>query len=326
MKILVTGADGFLGSNVVRELLKRNHNVKAFIYPESKSTTLDGLDIERFKGNLLNTDDVIKAASDVDAVIHTAANTKTWPSRCKSHAAVNIEGTKNVIKAVTENNIKRMVYVGTANSFGPGTKENPGTEKNPYASAKYGLGYMDSKYQAHLLVLEAVKQGLPAVIVNPTFMFGPHDSGPSSGAMIVAVYKGKAPGYSPGGKNYVYVKDVAVGICNALTMGRIGESYILGNENLSYKEAFELIAQQIGAKTPKTRMPKFAVLAFGALSSGIASITGKAPAVSYPMARISCDGHYFSPAKAVKELQLPQTPVADAITEAFNWFKENNKL
>jgi dihydroflavonol-4-reductase len=219
-----------------------------------------------------------------------------------------------------------MVYVGTANSFGPGTKENPGTETNPYSSAKYGLGYIDSKYQAHLLVLDAVKQGLPAIIVNPTFMFGPHDSAPSSGAMIVAVYKGKAPGYSPGGKNYVYVKDVAVGICNALTMGRIGESYIPGNENLSYKEAFELIAKQIGAKTPNTRMPKFAVLAFGALSSGIASITGKAPAVSYPMARISCDGHYFSPAKAVTELQLPQTPVADAITEAFNWFKENNKL
>ena len=167
-KVLVTGADGFLGSNVVRELLKRNHKVKAFIFPESKSTTLDGLDIERYKGNLLNADDIIKAASDVDAVIHTAANTKTWPSRCKGHAAVNIDGTKNVIKAVTENNIKRLVYVGTANSFGPGTQKNPGTEKTPYASAKYGLGYMDSKYQAHLLVLDAVRQGLPAVIVNPT--------------------------------------------------------------------------------------------------------------------------------------------------------------
>ena len=326
MKILVTGADGFLGSNVVRELLSRGHQIRALIHPQSQSTTLEGLPIETYKGDLLKPESVIEAAKGMDAIIHTAANTKTWPPRCKSHSAVNIDGTKNILEAARKNNVKRMVYVGTANTFGSGPKENPGKEDNPYNSAHYKLGYMDSKYQAHQLVLAAIEKGLPAVIVNPTFMFGPHDSGPSSGAMILAIYKGKTPGYPPGGKNYIYVKDSAIGVCNALTMGRIGESYILGNENLSYKEAFELIARQTGVKPPRISMPKFVVLAYGALSSFVGKVFKIEPSVNYPMARVSCDGHYYSPAKAVRELQLPQTPVATAIDEAFKWFKENNKI
>ena len=325
-RILVTGADGFLGSNVVRELLSRGHQVKAFIHPASKSTTLDGLPIELFNGDLLNAESIAEAVEGVDAVIHTAANTKTWPTRCPEHEAVNTTGTANVIAAVQKHRIKRLVYVGTANTFGSGTKENPGTEKNPYTSYKYKLGYMDSKYEAHNMVLSAVKEGLPAVIVNPTFMFGPYDFGPSSGALILAVYHGKVPGYSPGGKNYIYVKDVAVAICNALTMGKIGESHILGNENLSYKEAFDIIAKQTGSKAPKLKMPGFAVLAYGIISDIISAITGKAPKVSYRMAQISCEGVYYSANKARKELNLPQTPISVAIDEAFEWFKNNNKL
>lgn len=326
LKILVTGADGFLGSNVVRELLSRGHQVKAFLHPLSKSTTLKGLDIEIFKGDLLDANSTANAVEGVDAVIHTAANTKTWPTRCPEHEAVNTVGTSNVIAAVQKHNIKRMVYVGTANSFGAGSKENPGTEENPYASAKYRLGYMDSKYEAHTIVLKAIKEGLPAVIVNPTFMFGPLDFGPSSGAMILAIYDGKVPASAPGGKNYIYVKDVAIGICNALTKGRIGESYILGHENLSYKEAFDVIAKTIGKKPPKLKLPGFIIILYGLISSAVSSLTGKAPDVSLPMARISCHGHYYSAAKAVRELELPQTPISIAIEEAFIWFKNNNKL
>lgn len=326
LKILVTGADGFLGSNVVRELLSRGHKVKAFLHPESKSTTLDGLAIEVFKGDLLNANSIAEAAEGSDAIIHTAANTKTWPTRCAEHEAVNTVGTANVIAAVQKHGIKRLVYVGTANSFGSGPKENPGIEKNPYTSFKYRLGYMDSKYKAHTLVLKAIAKGLPAIIVNPTFMFGPYDSRPSSGAMILAIYEGKLPASSPGGKNYIYVKDVAIGICNALTKGRIGESYILGHENLSYKEAFDLIAKTIGKKSPKLKLPGFIVLSYGLISSAISAITDKAPTVSLPMARISCHGHYYSAAKAIRELELPQTPITVAIEDAFNWFKNNNKL
>lgn len=327
MKILVTGADGLLGSNLVRELLKRGHQLRAFVQPGRQQKTLEGLTIEKFPGNLLHADEVLKASESCDAVIHCAASTSVWPTRSEIVNQVNIEGTKNIIHAVEKNNIQRMIYVGTANSFGFGSKENPGVEGNPYKSAMYGLDYMDSKYRAQQLILNEVKEKkLPAVIVNPTFMFGPYDSNPSSGAMIVALYKGKVPGYTSGGRNYVCAKDAAVAICNALTKGRVGECYILGNQNLSYKEAFGKIAVTIGAKTPSIPIPSIFAKLYGAVGSIFGKISGNTPAISYPLSRIACDEHYFSPAKAVQELELPQTPIETGIKECFEWLKENGYL
>jgi dihydroflavonol-4-reductase len=327
MKILVTGADGLLGSNLVRELLKRGHTIRAFVQPNRQQKTLEGLSLEKFPSNLLHADEVLKSAEGCDAVIHCAASTSVWPTRSEIVNKVNIDGTQNIIRAVQKNNIQRMIYVGTANSFGFGSKENPGVEGNPYKSATYALDYMDSKYKAQQLILKEVKESkLPAVIVNPTFMFGPYDSNPSSGAMIVALYKGKVPGYTAGGRNYVCAKDAAVAIANALTKGRVGECYILGNQNLSYKEAFEKIASTIGVKPPKLPIPSVFAKLYGGIGTAVGKISGKAPAISYPLARIACDEHYFSPAKAVKELELPQTQIETGIRECFEWLQENNYL
>ncbi|HEY3429180.1 MAG TPA: NAD-dependent epimerase/dehydratase family protein [Cyclobacteriaceae bacterium] len=327
MKILVTGADGLLGSNLVRELLRRGHSLRAFVQPSRQQKTLEGLTIEKFSGDLLNAEEVIKAAEGCEAVIHCAASTSVWPIRSEIVNTVNIEGTKSIIKAVQQNNIQRMIYVGTANSFGFGSKENPGVEGNPYKSATYGLDYMDSRFKAQQVILKEVQENsLPAVIVNPTFMFGPYDSNPSSGAMIVALFKGKVPGYTSGGRNYLCAKDAAVAIANALTKGRIGECYILGNQNLSYKEAFEKIAATIGVKPPGIAIPAVFAKLYGRIGSLIGNISGKAPAISYPLSRIACDEHYFSPAKAVHELELPQTPIETGIKECFDWLKENGYL
>lgn len=327
MKILVTGADGLLGSNLVRELLTRGHSIRALVQPGRQQKTLEGLSIEKFPGDLLQADQVIKAAEGCDAVIHCAASTSVWPIRSEIVNKVNIDGTKNIIQAVKQNKVQRMVYVGTANSFGFGSKENPGVEGNSYKSAGYGLDYMDSKYKAQQVILKEVKENsLPAVIVNPTFMFGPYDSAPSSGAMIVALYKGKVPGYTSGGRNYLCAKDAAVAIANALTKGRIGECYILGNQNMSYKEAFGKIAATIGVKPPSIAIPAVFAKLYGRIGSLIGNISGKAPAISFPLSRIACDEHYFSPAKAVKELELPQTPIETGIKECFEWLKENGYL
>ena len=327
MKILVTGADGLLGSNLVRELLSRGHAIRAFVQPGRQQKTLEGLTIDKFPGNLLNPDEVVQAAEGCDAIIHCAASTAVWPIRSEIINQVNIEGTKNIITAVYKNKIARLIYVGTANSFGFGSKEQPGVEGNPYKSAMYGLDYMDSKYKAMQVVLEEVKKNsLPAVVVNPTFMFGPYDSTPSSGAMIVALYKGKVPGYTKGGRNYLCAKDAAVAIANALTKGRVGECYILGNENLSYNEIFTKIANTIGVKSPSLPIPSVFATLYGRIGSLMGNLTGKAPAISYPLARISADEHYYSPAKARTELGLPQTPVETGIRESFDWLKENGYL
>jgi dihydroflavonol-4-reductase len=327
MKILVTGADGLLGSNLVRELLSRGHTVRAFVQPGRQQKTLAGLDIEKFNGSLVNKTEVENAAIGCHAIIHCAASTSVWPARSGVTNMVNVDGTRNILEAVKKHKIEKLIYIGTANSFGFGSKEAPGVEGNPYKSATYGLDYMDSKFKAQQLILNEVKENaLPAVIVNPTFMFGPYDSNPSSGAMIVAVFKSKVPGYTAGGRNYICAKDAAVAIANALTKGRIGECYILGNQNLSYQEAFKKIASVVGVKPPSIPVPSVFAKLYGLMGSLIGKLSGKAPAISYPLARIACDDHYYSAAKAVQELDLPQTPVEVGIQECFEWLKENGYL
>jgi dihydroflavonol-4-reductase len=326
MKILVTGADGLLGSNLVRVLLNRGHQLRALVQKGRLPKTIQDLDIELVEGDLLDPESLKKAGAGIDAIFHVAAHTGIWPSRSEIVNRVNIEGTTNMLALAKSIGVKRMVYVGTANTFGFGSKDQPGKEGTPYKGAQYGLDYMDSKYKAHQVVESYIREGLPVVIVNPTFMLGPYDSAPSSGAMVLAVYKEQVPGYAPGGRNYICVKDAAVGIANALEKGRIGESYIIGNRNMSYKEAFTLMADTLGVKAPKLPMPKFLVLSYGLINQTLAKLAGKKPKVSYPMAKISCDTHYFTAEKAVRELGLPQSPIEEGIRESLQWMKENGMV
>lgn len=327
MKILVTGANGLLGSNVIRELLKHNHKITALVEHGKAPTTIEGLAIDIKYGDILNPDQLTIQMQGMDAVIHCAAYASVWPAKSEAFYKVNVEGTKNVINACLNNKIQRAIFVGTANSFGSGQKRKPGNENEPYRAGVYGLDYMDSKREAQELILEAVKtKGLPAIIVNPTFMIGPYDSKPSSGAMIHALYHGKVPCFTKGGKNYINVKDAAVGISNALTLGRIGECYILGNENLTFKEMFHKIGTVIGKKAPKRSLPISLVKAYGKLNSMLANAFNYTPAVSYEMAVLSCEDHYYSAQKAIDELQLPQTPIENGVLDCYEWFKNNGYL
>jgi dihydroflavonol-4-reductase len=324
MRVFVTGADGFLGSNLLRELKKRNHEVIAFLQKNRNHEHIEHLVDEKKFGDLLDPESLLESVVNCDAVIHTAANTDIWPPRKEIVRRVNIEGSRNVIEAVKANRIPRLVYVGTANSFGPGSMENPGDETRPYAAAKYGLDYMDSKYEVQQFIEQEAKSGeLPAVIVNPTFMMGPYDSKPGPGEMLIGIYHEKAPGYSPGGRNVIHVQDACVAIANALEMGRIGDSYILAGENLSYKDLFALMADVVGSKAPNKAVPRWATVFFGSLLSVLAKIFGFRPKVSREMALISCDTNYFSSAKAQKELKLPQTPVRKALEDHHQWFVEH---
>lgn len=328
MEVLVTGPDGVLGSNLVRELLSRDYKVSVLLEPGKDPITLKGLPIQSFYGNILDKEALEKAFIDKDVVLHCAASTSMFPARSEIVNRVNIEGTQNIIEAALKHKIKRMVYVGTANSFGNGTTiENPGKEGDPYNSGKFGVDYMDSKYKAQNIVLKAVaEEGLPAIVVNPTFMIGPYDSRPSSGAMVLAIHKGKVPGYTTGGKNFVAVKDVAFAMANAIEMGRIGECYILGNANLSYKQAFDLMAKTLNVKPPTRKLTTFMVTSYGALNSFFARLFNYYPGVTKELATISCENHFYSVEKARKELLLPQTPIETAVAECFQWFVENDYI
>ena len=268
VKILVTGADGMLGSHVVRELLERGATVRALLQPGRQTGTLDGLKIERVEGDLLQPESVRRALEGCDAVIHTAANTQIWPSRDRKIWAVNYEAVKVLAEAVLQLGLSTFVHVGTATSFSPGPKEQPGTEEGPYTDGKYGLDYQDSKYSAQQLLLKMHReQGLPVKILNPSFMFGAYDSKPGAGQMILSVYAGKTPGYTSGGKSYVAARDVAAAAANALERGEYGQCYITGGENLDYGEAFRLIAGTLGVKAPGLKIPNFLVDAMGLVGS-----------------------------------------------------------
>jgi len=325
MNVLITGADGVLGNNLVRELISRNYDVSVLLLNQQQPAIgLKGLSIKRYYGNILDSRSVHDAVAGHDMVIHAAASTQVYPARDSIIHEVNVTGTSHIIDACLTHNIKRLIHVGSANSFAPGSKENPGNEQGKFEGYMYGLDYIDSKYIAQTLVLQATaNKGLNALIVNPTFMIGPYDTKPSSGALILALFNKNIPIYTHGAKTYVAVKDAAVAIANALTLGKIGECYILGNNQLTYKEAFEIIAETIGVSAPKISLPSQLVKMYGSFNSWAGKQFGKTPAVTREMAMLSCEQHCYSGDKARQQLNMPHTDFGVAVKECFDWFKEN---
>lgn len=327
--VLVTGANGFLGRAIVAELLRRDYRVRALVRPESVAAALRHQPqtsvLEYHVGDICEPATVAGAADGCTAIIHAAALAQVNPARNPAVWAVNAAGTDTMLHLARRAGVARFVYVGTANVFGFGPRQHPGNEITPFAGQRYGLDYMDSKRHATEHVQRAVTEWhLPAVLVHPTFMLGPGDAKPTSNALLLELYRGQVPGYPPGGKNYVYVGDVAVATVNALSQGRLGESYILGHQNLSYQEAFGLMARVMGVAPPRWPIPAALARVYGTVCDLQAHFTRRPTALNSAMVAVANDGHYFSVQKAITELGLPQTPIEQAIEEAFQWFKAHS--
>jgi len=327
MKVFVTGVNGLIGSNLIRVLLARGYDVVGMLRPTSSLISLRGLDFKKYIGDILNPEDVLRAAQDCRIIIHLAANTIQWPTALKYYSA-NIQGTINVINAAKKVGVEKFIYVNTANSFGYGTKENPGNEQCEFRLLNFKSGYIQSKYKAQQIVLKEVKSNkLPAIILNPTFTLGPYDAKPSSGRIISLVYGKKILGYPPGGKNFVHVHDVAIGICNAIQMGRIGECYLLGHQNLTYEEFFKKLIRITGMKVKIFKVPSSLYKIVGLSGTIYEKLFRKEfPLANYTHSRLLCIGNYYTSDKAINELNLPQTPIEYAIKDAYNWFKSNGYL
>ena len=321
--VLVTGANGFLGRHLVAELRRRGQPVHALLRPGTLPP-FDATDVGiTYQFADLNAPATLAGvATGCAAIIHAAALASVNPARDPTVWATNLVGTEAVLREARRAGVGRLVYVGTANVFGFGSKNNPGDETRPYAGRRYGLDYMDSKRAATDLVLRAAnQQHIPAVLVHPTFMLGPDDAKPTSNALLLELYRGRLPGYPPGGKNYVHVRDVATATVNALTMGRVGESYILGHENLSYREAFARLARVLGVAAPRWPIPAGLAVGYGRFSELLGHWRGRPAQLNAAMAAVANDGHYFSAAKARAELALPQTSIDQAAAEALAWFR-----
>ena len=325
--VFVTGADGMLGASICRELLFQGYKVKALVIPGPNNRVISELNLEIVQGNILDSFGLETHMRGCQYVIHVAALTHVWPRNAPNVRKVNIDGALNVASVADKLQLIRMVHIGTASSFKAGTKANPGIETGAFDGDKYQMDYITSKYTTQSALIEKHrKKGFPVIILNPTYMIGPYDSGPSSGKMILEFYKGNVPAYTSGGKNFVSSLDVAKAAVNALRMGQTGECYIVGNENLSFGEFFKKIETVANKKIRMFQVPDFVLFIFGFFNSVVARITQKPPQISYTMARIAACGQYYSPQKARQELGLPQTPVESAIETCLKWYQENGYL
>lgn len=326
MKVLVTGANGLLASNLVRELLHSGYEVRGMVRESCNLLSLKKVDVELFKGEITNPTDVRKAFAGCEVVVHAAANTSQWPTNYEAYKKINVDATRLILDEAIRRNVERFIFVGSANAFDPGPKEAPGTEDSSF-SPKGKSGYMMSKQVAQNLILgEFHRSGLPALVVNPTFMLGKYDAKPSSGQIILMAHQKSLMAYPSGGKNFVHVADAARGIANAISMGTPGECYLLAGKNLSYREFFEKLRLVYGYPQRLARIPRAAIRLAGNLGSLYETLSGKPAKLNSVNARLLCTDNYYSPDKAIRELNMPQTPVSQAIEDALEWFSQYGYL
>jgi dihydroflavonol-4-reductase len=269
---------------------------------------------------------MLKAVKGCDVVIHAAANTCQNGLYYKDYFAVNVTGTKNLLRAALKYDILKFIFVSTASAFRPGTKNNPGNEEKPASYPFTSSGYTLSKINAQKMVLEYSRNAnIDAIVVNPSFMIGPYDSRPSSGRIFIMNFGKKIILLPPGGKSFIHVRDATAGICNAIKMGRKGECYLLTNENLTFSEFYLKVKNVTGENNFQLKLFSPILKTIG-LVGDIGGRAGMKTGLTSINCKMLCIGNYFSSKKAVKELQLPQTPVELAIADAFQWFSENGYL
>lgn len=316
-----------LGCNVAHELVRRGHALRLLVRPGSSLKGVEGLPFEVHYGCLEEEASLSGAVNGCDGVIHAASCTAQWPTAFRHFEAANVNGAIQLARAAKAAGIRRFVYVSTANTFGHGTMEQPGTELSEFRLFHYHSGYVNSKYLAQQYVLEQVEQhGLPAVVVNPTFMLGPLDLKPSSGRLLLQGLKARVQWIPPGGKNFIHVRDAAIGVCQALERGLPGECYLLAGENLSYRSFYNLLNEVAGRKPLQLPVPGILARGVGVLGSLFGKLTGRPAWINHVTGRMACLGNYYSGRKAVEELGLPQTPVREAVNDAIDWFRAEGRL
>jgi len=325
MKVLVTGANGLLGSHVVRALLNNRYEVRAMVRKGSNLKALEGLNYELFEGQITRQEDVKKAVEACNFVIHVAANTAQTSSNLEVFRKPNIDSTQFLIDACKKYGVKRFVFVSTANCFGNGTKENPGNENKPFLSWLKNSGYAYSKYLAQQIVLkETVENKFNTVIVNPTFLIGANDVKPSSGQIFSYVLNKSIAFYPPGGKNFVDAETASNGVVRALKNGRNGECYLLAGENHSYKDFFKITKKITGQKTVLIPIPKWVLIFLGQIGNLIEKILKIPVQLNYTNSKMLCLGNYFTADKAINKLNFKITPTKESAEKAILWFQSNN--
>ena len=327
-KVLVTGATGFIGANVVRALLARGGDVRVLVRPTSDRGNVAGLPVEEAVGDLRDAEAVGRAVRGCQTVFHVAADYRFWARDPRELYRSNVEGTIHVMDACLEAGVEKVVYTSTVGTIGLSGLPVPCDETTPLLAGQLTSHYKRSKLEAERAVLAFAARGLPVVVVNPSAPVGPWDAKPTpTGQIVVDFVRGKLPAVVDTGLNVVHVRDVAEGHLLAAERGRIGERYILGNRNMTLAEILAQLSEITGIPAPRLRLPYAVAWTAGALSTAVSTwITHRPPAVALEAVRMARRRMFFDPAKAVRELGLPQTPVRAALEDAVAWFEEKGLI
>jgi dihydroflavonol-4-reductase len=325
LKILVTGANGFIGSNLVRTLLDTGENIRAFIQPGTPETSLDGLDVERVYGDICDVGSLERAITGCAEVYHLAAYNKLWARDPSIFSQINLGGTENVLRVAHLKNVRRVVYTSTCDFIGMKRRRaaREGTEEDfPAHEAELPGPYALSKWRAERATLAYVADGLDCVIVNPTIPIGSYDTAPTEpGRLIGAFLSGNLNCFVNRRMNFVDVKDCAAGHLLAMEKGRSGERYILGGRNMELADFFAKIEQVAGIRRPRARVP-YALGYGGAWIMKIWSdLTGKEPRASLEAVRLIRHSFAFSSHKAEQELGYRPADIGDALCRAVEWHR-----
>lgn len=331
MKCFVTGASGFVGSNLVHELVARGHRVKALLRPKADLRALEGVKYERVTGDLSDRALLKREIEGCQWCFHVAASYHLWLRSYRSMYATNVEGTRNVVEAAAAVGCLRIVYTSTTGCIAMPKRVKgklvPADEMEPVSEEQMGNHYKRSKWQAECMVSELVrKRGLPVVIVNPSAPVGARDIKPTpTGQMIVDFLNHRMPAYIESGLNWVPVRDVAVGHILAAEKGTIGERYILANArgNVTLKETFQMLAEVADMRAPWLKLPRSVAMLAAGVNEAFSFVTGIPPHIPLAGVRMAKYKMWYNPAKAIRELGLPQTPVKQAFAEAVDWFRAN---
>jgi dihydroflavonol-4-reductase len=329
MKILITGATGFVGSAVLRRLLGEGYHVRALVRPTSDLRNLEGTGAEVVTGDLNDRNSLGLAVDGCDALFHVAADYRLWVLRPEPLYRSNVRGTRDIMRAALAAGVKRIVYTSSVATLGFTRDGSPADETTPVTIDDMIGHYKRSKFLAEAEVSRMVeKDGLPAVIVNPSTPIGPRDIKPTpTGRIILEAAAGRMPAYVDTGLNVVHVDDVAAGHLLAFERGKIGERYILGARNMTLKEILTELAAITGRPAPRVRLPHNLVLPIAYVAETWGRLTGKEGLfLTVDGIRMAKKRMFFSAEKARQDLGFVTRPVGEALRDAVDWFRQNSYL
>jgi len=324
---LISGAAGFIGSAVVRQFVAAGYPVRVLVRRSSSRRNLQGLDVEVFEGDVRNEDDVERAMSGMRYVIHTAADYRLWAREPDEIFRNNVLGTRVVVQAARREGIARMVYTSSVATLALRRDGEPADETQRLTQHEAIGAYKRSKIAAEEIVTEAIRDGLPAVIVHPTAPVGPRDIRPTpTGRIIIEAGNGRMPAYVDTGLNIVHVDDIAAGHLQALVHGEVGARYILGGENVTLAQMLAQIARLRGRRAPRLHLPRLPLFPLAAAAEMMARVTGREPFLTLDGLRMAKHRMFFSSAKAERDLGYKFRPYVEALRDAITWFADAGYL